>query len=138
MLQTTKNRKAKSPILDIGFPIWFDLSPRRPCPSPYYSAMLFSMNIKAPSQRKEINKEKSKLDHKKRKVIINDLMMELSNKSPDLYYMPTVEVAQRIWEQLSSAEPGISKDKSELVSHLTVRDIQILLGHHSDTHDHLL
>jgi PHP family Zn ribbon phosphoesterase len=96
------------------------------------------MNIKAPSQRKEINKEKSKLDHKKRKVIINDLMMELSNKSPDLYYMPTVEVAQRIWEQLSSAEPGISKDKSELVSHLTVRDIQILLGHHSDTHDHLL
>jgi hypothetical protein len=89
-------------------------------------------------QKKEIEKEKGKLDHKQRKIIVNELMMELSNKNPDLYYLPTVEVAQRIWDKVSSSDSGLSKANLELVSHLSVRDIQILLGHHSDTKDHLL
>ena len=83
-------------------------------------------------------KEAAKLDHKKRKVIINDLMMELSEQSSDLYYMPTVDVAQHIFEYISSGKAKLSKDQIELVGHLDMRDIQILLGHHSDTRDHLL
>jgi hypothetical protein len=90
------------------------------------------------TKQKALNKEKEKLDHKKRKVVINDLMMKLSDNSPELYYMPTVEVAQHIWDYISSDENPLPNDHRELIGHLSVRDIQILLGHHSDTKDHLL
>lgn len=72
--------------------------------------------------------EKLKVDQQKE--IINKLVNELSNESPDLYYTDSSTISSLIYEKIHGSN-NLTKTSLELVEDLSADDILILLSYKS-------
>ena len=62
--------------------------------------------------------------------VVESVMAKLAKTHPDFYYLPAIELAAEI--QRYVREPGnLSQTEKDLVGHLKRRDIQLILGLHS-------
>jgi hypothetical protein len=87
-------------------------------------------HIKARHRRDPMLKDKrTDLDAEKQKHLIFRLINELSKSQPDLYYLPTTEVA-RLLRDYAKDDTSINADDRTLFNQLSQRDIEVLLSIH--------
>lgn len=72
--------------------------------------------------------EEKNLKAQQRRRLIQRRLNDLMQDNPDLYYLPTVDVARAIHDSLQHTG-RLSIDDQLLVHQLTVHDIQIILSH---------
>ena len=72
--------------------------------------------------------EKLKVDQQKE--VINKIVNELSNESPDLYYTDSSTISSLIYEKIHGSN-NLTKTSLELVEDLSADDILILLSYKS-------
>ena len=67
----------------------------------------------------------------RQRAIIERVVARLADSNPSFYYLSTIELAAEIqaWIRQSG---NLNKDDSELVKNLRRRDIQLILGLHSE------
>ena len=67
--------------------------------------------------------------HEKRKII-DKFLMKLTKEEPQMYYASTSEVARSIHTMIKEHTNRLSVEDQALVRHMTVVEIQGLLGFH--------
>lgn len=72
--------------------------------------------------------EKLKVDQQKE--IINQLVNELANESPDLYYTDSSTISSLVYEKIHGSN-NLTKTSLEVVQELSADDILILLSYKS-------
>ena len=74
-----------------------------------------------------MTKERSALEKRK---IIDKFLMKLTKEDPQMYYASTSEIARSIHTMIKEHTNRLSVDDQALVRHMTVEEIQGLLGFH--------
>lgn len=74
-----------------------------------------------------MTKEHSALEKRK---IIDKFLMKLTKEDPQMYYASTSEIARSIHTMIKEHTNRLSVDDQALVRHMTVEEIQGLLGFH--------
>lgn len=65
----------------------------------------------------------------RQKAAIQKILAALSKSDPNLYYLPTIELAAEIKNYIHNSG-DLAREDVELLQHLKRRDIQILLSLH--------
>lgn len=66
--------------------------------------------------------------HKRK--IIDKFIVKLTKDEPQMYYAPTAEIARNIHTMIKEHTNRLSVEEQALVRHMTVEEIQGLLGFH--------
>ncbi|MEM1174334.1 MAG: hypothetical protein AAGI27_05950 [Pseudomonadota bacterium] len=74
--------------------------------------------------------DKERLKASRQRKILDRLVAELAGSDSRVYYLSTVEIAQRIETTLKTGAAGLTEAEKDLLSGLRARDIQILLSIH--------
>lgn len=74
-----------------------------------------------------MTKEHAALEKRK---IIDKFLMKLTKEDPQMYYASTYEVARSIHTMIKEHTNRLSVDDQALVRHMTIEEIQGLLGFH--------
>ncbi len=74
-----------------------------------------------------MTKEHAALEKRK---IIDKFLMKLTKEDPQMYYASTSEIARSIHTMIKEHTNRLSVDDQALVRHMTVEEIQGLLGFH--------
>ncbi len=67
--------------------------------------------------------------HNRQKEVIVEIINDLQRDDEDLYYSPTIEIAELVYEYINSDEMPI--ESKDIVRDLDRNDIQILMSIHS-------
>ncbi|MEM9173097.1 MAG: hypothetical protein AAGA84_10370 [Pseudomonadota bacterium] len=67
-----------------------------------------------------------------RRRLLERMVADLANSNPNLYYMPTIDVATLLEEHIRKGD-ALSQEEHELLKPLSRRDIQILLSIHDNS-----
>ena len=67
------------------------------------------------------------LDAERRKVLLQRLVSELSQESPDVYYLPTAQIAMMIHADVQTGR-GLNGEERALLGPLSARDIEVILS----------
>ena len=72
--------------------------------------------------------EEHAANHKRK--IIDKFIVKLTKDEPQMYYAPTAEIARNIHTMIKEHTNRLSVEEQALVRHMTVEEIQGLLGFH--------
>lgn len=76
-----------------------------------------------------LEEKRKDLESTRQRAIVDRVLAKLSELDPNLYYMPTIELAAEVQRYIRESG-NLSNDDLKLVEHLKRRDIQIMLGVH--------
>ena len=62
--------------------------------------------------------------------IINKFLIKLTQEQPQMYYATTSEISRSIYTMLKEHTNRLTVEEQALVRHMTIEDIQDLLGFH--------
>ena len=72
--------------------------------------------------------EEHAANHKRK--IIDKFIVKLTKDEPQMYYAPTAEIARNIHTMIKEHTNRLSVEEQALVKHITIEEIQGLLGFH--------
>lgn len=76
-----------------------------------------------------LQEKRKDLDSEKQKKLLERLVAELSQSNFDLYYQPTSQIARELKDYIEN-DAELFAEERELLSHLSVRDIEVILSLH--------
>ena len=76
-----------------------------------------------------LHDKRKDLTSEKQKKLLQRLVSELSHAQPNLYYLPTSEIAAQI-KRYAENEAGLINDEKDLLMGLSQRDVEVLLSLH--------
>jgi hypothetical protein len=76
--------------------------------------------------KNQLEEKEKDLLHNKKKEIIGKIVMILRDSDKELYYAPTIEIAEMIFQHINSDQ--LSTKDREIVADLSRDDIQILMS----------
>ena len=76
-----------------------------------------------------MEEKRKDLKNEKQKKVLQRLVDQLSRELPDLYYMPTSQVAFELLKEIQQGQK-LDHSEKELLEGLSAHDIQILLSLH--------
>lgn len=62
--------------------------------------------------------------------LINKFLIKLTQEQPQMYYATTSEISRSIYTMLKEHTNRLTVEEQALVRHMTIEDIQDLLGFH--------
>lgn len=76
-----------------------------------------------------LQEKRKDLDGERQKRLLQKLVGELSRAHPEMYYLPTSEIALQIQAHIARGG-GVSAEDRALLQRLSLRDIEVLLSLH--------
>lgn len=73
--------------------------------------------------------KKSETEAEKQKALLRRLVADVSRETPDLYYLPTAQIARLIEKHIAES-PNVNVDERKLMARLSTRDLEVLLSLH--------